>query len=101
MTHPTPNPAPSTSTFFQAASTGIGSRASRHGLAFGVMAIGEYKFGTTQKEVMTVVSGTLTVKLPGSDDWADYNNGDSFTVAANESFQLKVAVETAYLCTYE
>ena len=67
----------------------------------GVMAIGEYEFGTSQKEVMTVVSGCLTVKLPGSEDWNDYSAGDNFTVAANQSFQLRVAVETAYLCTYE
>ena len=67
----------------------------------GVMAVGEFEFGTTQKETMTVVSGALTVKLPGSIDWTTYNAGDQFIVAANESFQLKVAVETAYLCTYE
>lgn len=67
----------------------------------GVMAVGEYEFGTTQKEVMTVVSGALTVKLPGSDDWNTFNAGENFVVEANEKFQLKVAVETAYLCTYE
>ncbi len=32
----------------------------------GVMAPGEYEFGTSQKETMTVVSGALTIKLPGS-----------------------------------
>ncbi|ARN74636.1 pyrimidine/purine nucleoside phosphorylase [Oceanicoccus sagamiensis] len=67
----------------------------------GVMAIGEYEFGTSQKETMTVVSGALTAKLPGSDDWATFNAGEHFIVEANEKFQLKVAVETAYLCTYE
>lgn len=67
----------------------------------GVMAIGEFEFGTSQKETMTVVSGALTVKLPGSDDWQTFNAGDHFIVAANEKFQLKVAQETAYLCTYE
>ncbi|MCG8671336.1 MAG: pyrimidine/purine nucleoside phosphorylase [Pseudomonadales bacterium] len=67
----------------------------------GVMAPGEYEFGTSQKEVMTVVSGALTVKLPGNDNWNTYSAGDSFTVEANQSFQLQVAVDTAYLCTYE
>ncbi|MDH5359615.1 MAG: pyrimidine/purine nucleoside phosphorylase [Gammaproteobacteria bacterium] len=66
----------------------------------GVMAVGEYEFGTSQKETMTVVSGTLTVMLPGSSDWQTYNSGDSFIVEANLSFQLKVTTETAYLCTY-
>ncbi|MCB1838091.1 MAG: pyrimidine/purine nucleoside phosphorylase [Alcanivoracaceae bacterium] len=67
----------------------------------GVMAPGEYEFGTSQLETMTVVSGALTVKLPGSDDWHTYNAGDEFKVPANAKFQLKVAVDTAYLCTYE
>ena len=32
----------------------------------GVMAIGEFEFGTTQKETMTVISGALSVMLPGA-----------------------------------
>jgi len=67
----------------------------------GVMARGEFEFGTSQKETMTVISGSLTVKLPGSSEWQTYNAGDQFIVAANEKFQLKVTEETAYLCTYE
>ncbi len=67
----------------------------------GVMAIGEYEFGTSQKETMTVVSGALTVKLPGSEAWQTFSQGEQFIVEANQSFQLKVEVETAYLCTYE
>ena len=67
----------------------------------GVMAPGEYEFGTSQKEVMTVVSGALTVKLPGSEEWETFNAGSAFTVEANQKFQLQVSVDTAYLCTYE
>jgi len=67
----------------------------------GVMAVGEYEFGTSQKEVMSVVSGALTVQLPGSDAWQTFKAGESFQVAANVSFGVKVDVETAYLCTYE
>lgn len=66
----------------------------------GVMAPGEYEFGTSQKETMTVVSGGLTVKLPDAGDWKTFNQGQSFVVAADRKFQLKVAVDTAYLCTY-
>ena len=67
----------------------------------GVMAIGEYEFGTSQKEVMTVISGAITAKLPGSDEWKTYQAGDSFIVDANQSFQVKIEIETAYMCTYE
>lgn len=67
----------------------------------GVMAPGEYEFGTSQKETVTVVSGALMVKLPGASDWQTFNEGDSFIVDANRKFQLKVKTATAYLCTYE
>ena len=66
----------------------------------GVMAPGNYEFGTSQREVMTVISGTLTVKLPGASDWQTFRAGTHFEVAANEKFQLQVATDTAYLCTY-
>ena len=66
----------------------------------GVMEPGDYEFGTSKKETMTVISGALTVKLPQSDDWQTFNAGDQFEVAANQHFQLQVAVDTAYLCTY-
>jgi purine/pyrimidine-nucleoside phosphorylase len=66
----------------------------------GVMAPGEYEFGTSTVEIMTVVSGQLTVKLPGADKWRDFPAGQSFRVEANQKFQLKVAVDTAYLCLY-
>ena len=66
----------------------------------GVMEIGEYEFGTSEFETMSVVSGALTVKLPESDEWQTFNAGQQFTVDANQKFQVKVAVETAYLCVY-
>jgi uncharacterized protein YaiE (UPF0345 family) len=67
----------------------------------GVMAPGEYEFGTSQKETVTVVSGALTVKLPDANDWQTFNEGDTFIVEANRKFQLQVKIDTAYLCTYE
>lgn len=66
----------------------------------GVMAAGEYTFDTSHRETMTVVSGMLSVKLPASDEWQNFVPGESFVVAANQAFDLKVAVETAYLCVY-
>lgn len=67
----------------------------------GVMAAGEYEFGTSQKETMTVITGALTIQFPGTDEWKTFNQGESFTVEANVKFGVKVAVDTAYLCTYE
>ena len=67
----------------------------------GVMAAGDYTFGTSQKEYMTVVSGELIVKLPGAEDFVSFTDGKTFIVEANQSFDLKVPVDTAYLCKYE
>ena len=67
----------------------------------GVMAPGEYEFGTNKRETMIVVRGALSVKLPGSDDWQTFEKDQSFVVEANNSFDLRVAVDTAYLCIYE
>ncbi len=67
----------------------------------GVMAPGDYEFGTSTVEIMTVVSGKLTVRLPGSEKWQDHPAGTSFRVEADQKFQLKVAVDTAYLCLYK
>ena len=69
-------------------------------LTVGVMNIGEYTFGTSQHETMTVVSGALTVKLPGSEAWLTFNAGERFEVDAGQSFDLKVDEPTAYLCQY-
>ena len=66
----------------------------------GVMAPGDYEFATSEREEMTVISGALTVKLPGQDDWQIFNAGEKFEVGARESFHLQVAVATAYLCVY-
>jgi purine/pyrimidine-nucleoside phosphorylase len=66
----------------------------------GVMAPGEYEFGTSQLEIMHVVSGKLTVKLPGGEQWNEYPAGSQFEVPANSRFNLKVEQDTAYLCEY-
>ncbi|HNQ44274.1 MAG TPA: pyrimidine/purine nucleoside phosphorylase [Candidatus Cloacimonadota bacterium] len=67
----------------------------------GVMDIGEYEFGTNCVEYMTVISGALNVLLPGAEDWQIFAANETFIVAANQKFQLKVAEQTAYLCRYE
>jgi len=65
----------------------------------GVMAPGDYVFNTTEKETMTVVSGSLTTKMTDGQQQI-FNTGDSFNVDANSSFDVSVTVETAYLCLY-
>ena len=66
----------------------------------GVMAPGEYEFGTGKPEVMHVIAGALTVKLPGSDAWVTFEAGSQFKVPGDSKFQLQVAIDTAYLCEF-
>ena len=67
----------------------------------GVIVAGEYEFGTSQKEVMTVVSGSMDALLPGAAEWQTYAQGAAFTIEANQKFKVRVAADTAYFCTYE
>jgi len=69
-------------------------------MTVGVMAIGEFEFGTELAEVMTVVSGVMTVRLPGEDKWQTYLQNQSFNVPEESKFQVKIEQETAYLCQY-
>lgn len=90
-----------TNEYFDGNVKSIGFKTETLPATVGVMEIGEYEFGTSQKETMTVVSGALTVMLPNAKEWKTFNQNDSFIIEANEKFQLKVEVATAYLCTYE
>jgi hypothetical protein len=67
----------------------------------GVMAPGEYVFGTSRVEFMTVTSGLMTILLPGETDWRDYREFETFRVEKDTKFQVKVAEETSYRCLYQ
>ena len=90
-----------TNQYFNGNVVSIGFQKGELPATLGVMAPGEYEFGTNKRETMTVVCGALTVKLPGADDWQTFQKDESFVVEANNSFDLRVSVDTAYLCTYE
>jgi len=89
-----------TNEYFNGNVKSIGFQSSTLPATIGVMAVGDYTFGTDCRETMTVVSGTLTVKLPEQNDWQTFSEGESFVVEANQRFDLQVKTDTAYLCTY-
>jgi len=66
----------------------------------GVMAAGEYEFGTSTKEIMSVTSGAMDVKLPGSDSWKTIAKDEEFTIEKDQKFGVRISEETAYLCLY-
>ncbi len=67
----------------------------------GVMAEGEYVFGTSSIEHMTLVSGAMAVKLPGAEEWRDIAVNETFIVEAGVKFGVKIKEEASYLCLYK
>lgn len=67
----------------------------------GVMAAGEYQFGTSTIEIMTVISGKMMVKMPGETEWKTYKKFESFEVDKGITFGVKVDEDTPYLCLYK
>lgn len=67
----------------------------------GVMSAGEYEFGTSSMEIMTVISGKLTVMLPDEKEWKVFKKFESFIVAKNTKFKVKASEDTPYLCLYK
>ena len=66
----------------------------------GVMAPGEYDFGTSSIEFMTITSGELLVKQPGETEWKSYKPFDMFRVEKGVTFKVKAETDTTYLCLY-
>jgi hypothetical protein len=66
----------------------------------GFMLPGDYKFSTTAREVMELLNGAMDVLLPGRDKWQTFEAGDTFSVPANSSFKLRLAVPVDYCCSY-
>ncbi len=66
----------------------------------GIMLPGEYTFDTGKPELMEILAGELDVQLPGSAEWKTVRGGESFEVAANAKFTMKVKTVTDYCCSY-
>ena len=66
----------------------------------GVMAAGEYNFGTSSVEFMTVTSGELQVMQPGETSYKVYKPFETFRVEKEVTFKVKAETDTTYLCLY-
>ena len=65
----------------------------------GVIDPGEYAFGASREERMTVVAGVLWYRVPGK-SWLAASAGEGFTVPAGVTFEAKAEGPVAYLCRY-
>ena len=66
----------------------------------GVIAPGDYTFGTSTIEIMTVISGKMKVKQLGDKEWKVYKKFESFRVEKGVSFSVSVDEDTPYQCLY-
>ena len=67
--------------------------------SLGIMLPGDYTFGTTDAEIMEILSGELEIRLPG-EEFKTLNTPETFNVPANSSFDLKIKTVTDYCCSY-
>lgn len=66
----------------------------------GIMMTGDYEFNTSENELMEILAGEVEIQLAGQETWQTIQGGESFTVAANSSFKIKVNSVTDYCCSY-
>ena len=66
----------------------------------GIMLPGDYEFNTSEKEIMEILAGDLDVLLPGATEWRAVKDGETFEVAGNSSFKLRVRRVTDYCCSF-
>jgi purine/pyrimidine-nucleoside phosphorylase len=67
----------------------------------GVMAPGEYEFGTSTIEYMTVTSGELYIMFPETSTWKTFKATETFMVAKDVKFKVKVINDSSYFCLYK
>lgn len=66
----------------------------------GIMMPGAYLFTTAAAEIMEIMAGDCEIKLKGEENFRTIEEGDSFDVPANSSFDIKVHTLVDYCCSY-
>lgn len=89
-----------TNQYFEGQVASIGHDGAEGKATVGVIAAGEYEFGTVTIEVMTVISGKMKVQLKGEDEWKTYKKFESFRIEKDSSFKVQVEEDTPYQCLY-
>jgi hypothetical protein len=85
-------------TYFDGKVQSIGFERLGRRMTAGVIAPGEYHFGTDAPERMTVTSGELEAKVDGA--WHTYPAGTIFEVPGKSGFDVRAKAPAAYLCEF-
>jgi len=87
-------------TYFDGKVQSIGYERNERRATAGVIAPGEYHFGTDAPERMSVTSGELLVRIASATEWRAYPAGTAFEVAGGSGFNVRAAEPSAYLCEF-
>jgi uncharacterized protein YaiE (UPF0345 family) len=91
-------------TYFEGKVQSVGFERNGRRATVGVIAPGEYHFGTDAPERMTVVSGELEARIAASGAaeaiWRTYPAGTCFEVAGKSGFDVRAREPSAYLCEF-
>ncbi|MCD4792823.1 MAG: pyrimidine/purine nucleoside phosphorylase [Bacteroidales bacterium] len=90
-----------TNEYFEGKVKSIAFKTEERNATIGVMAKGEYEFGTSTVEYMTVTSGIMHVMLPEETEWKTYKEFETFRVEKDVKFKVKVTGDTSYKCVYK
>ena len=90
-----------TNEYFDGKVKSIALESSEGTATIGVMAKGEYEFGTSTIEIVTVISGKLTIQQPSEKEWRTYKKFESFVVEKGVKFKVKCNEDTPYFCLYK
>lgn len=79
-----------------------------HGITFpdgtkksvGVILPATLTFNTGAAEIMECVAGACEYRLAGTDAWVASKAGESFSVPANSSFDIRVTEAYHYICHF-
>jgi uncharacterized protein YaiE (UPF0345 family) len=66
----------------------------------GIMMPGDYKFATSQIELMEITSGEGQILLPEATEWQKIKSGESFYVPGHAKFEIKASTIIDYCCSY-
>ena len=67
----------------------------------GVMDPGDYEFNTGAPELMTLISGSWVLQLPGSNSFVTFAVGETASIPGNSKFKLRIAEQSAYHCAFK
>lgn len=93
-------PALKHNTYFDGQVQSVGYTRNGRAATVGVIAPGQFHFGTNAPERMTVISGELFMKRDGATEWVLFPAGTAFEIAAKSGFDVRAAEPSAYLCEF-